>query len=363
MSAKGEKISEEQSSIYRQSSIKASKKVSRSEAHTGGSSEGAGITPEVPDESTVVSITLSEGTGITPGVPDEVKENSEAKVDSAINWGSEMRVTILMKENINIEETNDDERTKDEYIHDDEYVHDNADEEMRDAEDAETRKDDDEITDAAKADAEKTEEATALVSGTPKKMPELPPTSSSLSVSSGFAPTVTAITPVLQQTTTPIPSPPISTAAPSVTTAFSDPLLAIVQRVSELEKDARELKQVDHSTVILTLIRSQVASAVNEYLGSSLGDALQKVLQKHTEELEQQCSQKDVSEIIKIKQEFAAKEQLSKHSAKPLDQDVEAEFKQKEILFDMMRESKLLRYLIYTFSLCFGDDKHVTYNT
>ncbi|GKD59824.1 hypothetical protein Tco_1297333, partial [Tanacetum coccineum] len=155
--------------------IKSSKKVSKSEAHTGGSSEGAGITPEVPDESTVVSITLSEGTGITPGVPDEVKDNSEAKVDSAINWGSEMRVTILMKENINIEETNDDERTKDEYIHDDEYVHDNADEEMRDAKDAETRKDDDEITDAAKADAEKIEE-----------MPKLPPTSSSLSVSSGF---------------------------------------------------------------------------------------------------------------------------------------------------------------------------------
>nr|GEX19836.1 hypothetical protein [Tanacetum cinerariifolium] len=89
---------------------------------------------------------------------------------------------------------------------------------------------------------------------------------------------------------------------------------------SVLEKDVQELKQVDHSSIMLASIRSQVPSVVNEYLRSSLGVTLQKVLQKHTEELIQQHSLKDVSEIIKTKQERAAKEQLPTHTAKPYDQ-------------------------------------------
>ncbi|GJX45530.1 hypothetical protein Tco_0262206 [Tanacetum coccineum] len=43
-----------------------------------------------------------------------------------------------------------------------------------------------------------------------------------------------------------------------------------------------------------------------------LGDALQKVLQIHTEELIQQSSQKDVSEIRQTKQESAANEKMPK---------------------------------------------------
>nr|GEW87078.1 hypothetical protein [Tanacetum cinerariifolium] len=127
-----------------------------------------------------------------------------------------------------------------------------------------------------------------------------------------------------------------------VTTIVPDPLLVIVQRVSELEKDVQELKQVDHHPTILAMIRSQLPAVVNEYLGSSLGDALQKVPQKHTEELIQQSSQKYVYEIIKMKQEQAAKEKMPKFSATPYDQAIEAEFKQKEILLKMMRESKVI---------------------
>ncbi|GJV15972.1 hypothetical protein Tco_1361295 [Tanacetum coccineum] len=47
-------------------------------------------------------------------------------------------------------------------------------------------------------------------------------------------------------------------------------------RVFELEKEVNEIKQADHSIAIVESIRSQVPSAVNEYLGSSLGDELQK---------------------------------------------------------------------------------------
>ncbi|GKB49511.1 hypothetical protein Tco_0900264 [Tanacetum coccineum] len=296
--------------------IKASRKISRSQPHTRGSSEGAGITPEVPNESAGIFTTLSEGTGITPGVPNEEKYNSKAKVDSAIDWGSENESDYFKED-----------KTEDE------------DKEMKDAEDDETGKDD-----VAKSNAEKTEkvkgankqagikvasvdqakdtsaqdnQATALVYETSKEMPELPPTSSILSsptllnvhVSVNLeqpvpapSPALTTETPIsmvlshppyvttitLVQQTTPIPTPPITSTTQLVTSPLpatetpnapvppSKVLTVVLQRVSTLEKDVKELKQVDHSVVIFKSIRSQVPPTVNEFLGSSLGDTLQK---------------------------------------------------------------------------------------
>ncbi|GJV37872.1 hypothetical protein Tco_1410349 [Tanacetum coccineum] len=101
-----------------------------------GSSKETGTIPGVPDESIVISATSSEGTGTKPGVPDKEKE---------------------------ITEENDE------------------DEEMINVEVDDSNKGDEEVTDAAKAVAEKTLE----VKDDPKKT-ELPPTRSSLSVSSVF---------------------------------------------------------------------------------------------------------------------------------------------------------------------------------
>ncbi|GJX68656.1 hypothetical protein Tco_0304383, partial [Tanacetum coccineum] len=102
----------------------------------------------------------------------------------------------------------------------------------------------------------------------------------------------------------------------------------------------QELKQVDHSPAILATIRSHVPAAVDKYLGSSLRDALQKVLQKHTKELIQQSSQKDVSEILKIKKEQAKKQQMPKYSVKSSDEAALDEYDQKSALFQTMIESK-----------------------
>nr|GEX00511.1 copia protein [Tanacetum cinerariifolium] len=88
------------------------------------------------------------------------------------------------------------------------------------------------------------------------KKAKLPPSRSSLSISLGFATTpppphpISTILLVLKQRTTPIPTPPITTVAPVVTT-IPDPLLAIIQRVSVLEKDVQELKSVDHTTALI----------------------------------------------------------------------------------------------------------------
>ncbi|GKG42909.1 hypothetical protein Tco_0479593, partial [Tanacetum coccineum] len=51
--------------------LKESKKTSKRQPATGGSSEGIGTIPGVPDEFAVVSATSSEGTSTIPGVPDE----------------------------------------------------------------------------------------------------------------------------------------------------------------------------------------------------------------------------------------------------------------------------------------------------
>ncbi|GJT76808.1 hypothetical protein Tco_1043533 [Tanacetum coccineum] len=71
-----------------------------------------------------------------------------------------------------------------------------------------------------------------------------------------------------------------------------------MQRVSNLEKDVKELKQVDHTLAILELIKSKLSEAINKYLGSTLRDTLQKVLQRHTKELRHELSQ---TPIIKVK--------------------------------------------------------------
>ncbi|GJU02154.1 hypothetical protein Tco_1112492 [Tanacetum coccineum] len=210
-------------------------------------------------KSTVIVATSSEESGTILGVLDEVKGAFEAKANPAIDWGSEDESDYstesddlkgVEKEKIDEEEikwTYDEEETDDEFVHGDEYVHGNVDEELKDAEVAKTGKDKEEIYDAAKADAEKTEEK-----------------SSSLSVSSGFGNQFLNL------------SFDTSLIAALAATTVPDLLLAIAQTVSKLEIDVQELKQVDHSPAILATIRSQVPAAVDKYLGSSLGDALQK---------------------------------------------------------------------------------------
>ncbi|GJX43850.1 hypothetical protein Tco_0260526 [Tanacetum coccineum] len=284
----------------------------------------------------------SEGTGTKPGVPDEVKGASEAKANSSIDWGSKEENEYYKEENvdeeiewlntdeeeekkdddddddddisINIEKTDDDEETDDEFVHGDEYVHDDMDKEMKDAEVADNGKDDQEINDAEKAEVKKTKE----VKGDNKKA-KLPPTSSSLSVSSGFVTSATThpppphsvstISPVLQQTTTPIPTPPITTEAPPITTVL-DPLPTIAQRVP---------------------------SMVNEYLepkGLFGRRNYQCVLQKHTKELRHEFSQKEVLEIRKIKNEQAEKQQMPKYLVKSSDKVALDENDQKSLLSD-----------------------------
>ncbi|GJY87130.1 hypothetical protein Tco_0501758 [Tanacetum coccineum] len=181
---------EEQEAADIMQALKESKKTSKRQPGTGGSSEGTGTIPRVPNESTVVFATLSKGTGTKPGVSDEEKEITKENV--ILEWGSEQESKYSEEDKLDDKEKDDkegnadDEDDETESDEDDIYtykicVHKDEDEEMLNAEVEDSDKGDEEVTDAAKTDAKKTSE----VKDDPKKT-ELPPTSSSLSVSSSF---------------------------------------------------------------------------------------------------------------------------------------------------------------------------------
>ncbi|GJV87979.1 MAK10-like protein [Tanacetum coccineum] len=195
---------EEQEDADTMQALKESRKTSKRQPGTRGLSEGTGRIPGIPDESTVISTTSSEGTGTKPGVPDEEKVTSEANFilkwgskqeseyskedqsdDEEVDWiysdkGDEKKDDADDDKSINLEMT-DNEETEDEFVHGDEQVNDDEDEEMINAKVEESGNGDEENNDATKTDAEKTKE----VKDDAKKA-ELPPTSSSLSVSLGF---------------------------------------------------------------------------------------------------------------------------------------------------------------------------------
>ncbi|GKC10225.1 hypothetical protein Tco_1001835 [Tanacetum coccineum] len=325
---------EEQEATDIMQALKESKKTSKRQPCIGGSNEGTGTIPGVPNESTVVSATSSEGT--------EDKLNDEEKDDKEGDADDEDDET----------ESNEDDIYKYKIC-----VCKDEDEEMLNAKVEDSDKGNEEVPDATKADDEKTLE----VKDDAKKT-ELPPTSSSLSVSLGFgdqflklsfdsslvstvkdttdakinsllevkiqsevphiqslsvlrvpvsvisAPplltpvqespsiaTVTTLPPpslsttpsVPQQATTPIPTPTITTDAPIITidVSESDALSAVQLRVAKLEKDQ-----------ILELPKKQTPAV----------------------DLEQE-SEKTPSKILKIKREQAEEQKMPKFTIKSTD--------------------------------------------
>ncbi|GKB94155.1 hypothetical protein Tco_0980292 [Tanacetum coccineum] len=144
----------------------------------GGSNEGTGTIPGVPNESTIVSTTSSEGTGAKPGVPDEEKDITEEKV--ILEWGDEQESEYSNDDDDDNDDVEKDDKDGDADDEGDDHL--NEDVEMVNAKVKESDKGDEDVTDATKEDAEKTSEEKDDT-----KKTELPPSSSSLSVSSGFA--------------------------------------------------------------------------------------------------------------------------------------------------------------------------------
>nr|GEX69672.1 hypothetical protein [Tanacetum cinerariifolium] len=80
-----------------------------------------------------------------------------------------------------------------------------------------------------------------------------------------------------------IPTPTTTESTTSTTVALdSETLTALHQRITDLEKDVKELKDVDNSTKVISTIQFEVPKAVKEYLRSSLDDAMHKQVSKET---------------------------------------------------------------------------------
>ncbi|GJX52294.1 hypothetical protein Tco_0280663 [Tanacetum coccineum] len=280
--------------INTQKEIKASKHESRFQHQSSSSSEGVDVS-------------------------DEEKDKSKAK-DDLDNWGSTDDETLFFDDKdeqvkeILKESDNDDHEMTDVVKTDaSTLVKDNADKEHKDNankehEDNAKRVEEQRVDEEQKGDDQAENEQIGVpISVTNKEKPDLLQYTSSHSISSNFgnqflnnSPNVSLIAPQLPA----IKVPATPTQANQV--PKSKALIDVLQIVSDLEKDVKKLKQVYHSPAIHESIKSL----------------------------------KDVSEIIKVKQEHAAKEKMPKYLTTPFDQAADDEYVKKDIMFKMMMESK-----------------------
>ncbi|GKA64022.1 hypothetical protein Tco_0763628, partial [Tanacetum coccineum] len=260
---------------------------------TGGSSEGTSTKTRVPDESTVVSATSSEGT-----------------------------------DNENYDNDNDDvEKDDKDADADDEGDNHISDTQDVDDEDVETESNEDDIykykiciTDAAKADDEKTSE----VKDDAKKI-ELPPSSFSLSVSSSFSDQFLKLSSYSSLVST-----VKGTTNTEINSLLEVKIHAVELRVAILEKDMSELKTVDHSTEALAILKCQVPSF--KFPESS---------KKQTPIVDlEQGSEKSASEILQIKREQVEKQQKPKFTIKSTDKATLKEYDLKSALYQSMHANK-----------------------
>ncbi|GKA98350.1 hypothetical protein Tco_0826287 [Tanacetum coccineum] len=351
---------EEQEAADTMQAPKESKKTNKRQPGTRGSNEGTGTIPGVPDESTFVSATSSEGTSTKPGVPDEEKKDD--KEGNADDEGDD---------HISDTQDTDDEYDETESDEDEMYkykirVRKDEDEEMLNAEVEYSGKGDVEVSDAAKADTKKTEEAKD-----DSKKAELPLTSSSLSISSGFGDQFlklssdTSLVSTIKDTTnieisslldikiqyevphihspsvlrvpvfmiyeptvltlvqeTPSASP--VTILPPLSVSTTPPL-----KVAKLEKDMSKLKKIDLSAKALAALKTQVPYQIPK---------LPKK-QTPTVDLEQE-SKKFSLEILMIKKEQAEKQKMPKFTIKSTKKAALKEFNQKSTLYQTMHANK-----------------------
>ncbi|GJU21826.1 retrovirus-related pol polyprotein from transposon TNT 1-94 [Tanacetum coccineum] len=264
--------------------IKASRRAYKYQQQTGGSSEGVGITPEGSDEEEIILSTDEERIESETEVAESEKSNKETSDEDEVHSDDELHAN--------------NEAHDDEYVHDEDEKHDDADEETNDVENTDEAKDDQDMADAEKVDSKKTEkekvdieqarddkaeddQVGSLIFVTRKEKSKVPPSSSSLSLSSNYAPLLDVLIPeqtttalILTPLTTPLPTPPISSEAPTITTTVPDPLLIVLQRVSYLERKFESWTKVDHSEAIEESVQANIINKVKNQLPKFLPKAV-----------------------------------------------------------------------------------------
>ncbi|GJZ32196.1 hypothetical protein Tco_0577632 [Tanacetum coccineum] len=336
----------------------------------GGSSEGADLESEVPDEPK----DSDDGDDDDQQSDDESTESDDDKSD-------DLNKTDDEEEDEFVHTPDDYVPTNDENVDDEEYdrinkeVYDDVNVELKDTELADEEKGDEEMSHAERVDV-KHEEVSQAVTGDQvnddaqaivtaalaTKKTKVPLQSSSISsdyatkflnfdnippcetklismmdikvqhedpsiqtiplltvpvtviLESLTAPAITIPPPIspfipLPQQSTPIPTPTTIEATISTTYApYSSTLTAFHQRLFDLEYEVKTLRNVDHCSAIRATIKSEVSTVVKEYLGTNMDDTVHK--------------------------------QESQYSIKSSDKAALKEFDQKRALFKTMTASK-----------------------
>nr|GEU43673.1 hypothetical protein [Tanacetum cinerariifolium] len=256
----------------------------------GGLGDGASLEPEVPDKPKGRSIDTHEGTGLKPGVLDVSKANSSDSEfeswgvsDDDDQQGDDERTESDDDKSVDLNKTDDEEETQEDkfvHTHDDyvptddetldvdheeydrinEEMYDDVNVELKDAELADEGKGYEEIDDAEKVNVELKEVNQEVATGPTTNIP--PPIHPFISHS---------------QQSTSIPTPPtVETTTSTTVIPESTTLSAIYQSVSDLEKEVKILKSVDHNSTIHVEIKYEVPIVVKECLGTNMEDSLRK---------------------------------------------------------------------------------------
>ncbi|GKA71486.1 hypothetical protein Tco_0777625 [Tanacetum coccineum] len=303
--------------------------VEEEEHEPGGSSDGTGSKSGVPDEPKGKSIDMHEGTGLKPRVPNMSKtDSSESEYESWGDSGDEANVQgddedvqdddehqqdDDKRTDYENQETNDDkEESDDEFIHtppnyvptDDETNDEfnDVDEEEYDRIDKELYGDvNDSLTDVEQEDGD--EEDEDMINATHVQVEQTQEETTGIQEESGLE-------------------------MASVQVLESKTLSAIHQRITDLEKDVKELKSVDNSTI---MIQKHSADIIKEH--SVPAEIVERLKQQY-------ATQKSIEDIQKIKMEHARKQQVPKETITSSDTAAHKEFDQKITLFNTMTKSK-----------------------
>ncbi|GJR18456.1 hypothetical protein Tco_0966983 [Tanacetum coccineum] len=323
--------------LLKDAQLKKALKKSKQETHklqASSSSEGVDFESEVPDKSKAKSSDTSEGTSVKPGVPNVSKaESSESSKndDGDSNDGQDSERTDSDEEenpnlNVNVDEEEETQEEEDVPIPDYSVPTD------EETDDENKEFDDEEYADFGSQ--EKSYEQViedAHVTLTTSQKTERSKQSSS--VSSDFAgkflildnvpPVIDEVASMMNVKSTPTPEPttePSTTLIPALLDFPS--LFGFDHRVSILEKELSQLKQVDHSAQMLTSIRSQIPVMVDDHLGTRIGFVTQMDLQSYTAEFEKNAQEekdryidlveKSIKDIIKDEVKRLKKRKTSK---------------------------------------------------
>nr|GEX75548.1 hypothetical protein [Tanacetum cinerariifolium] len=208
----------------------------------------------------------------------------------------------MMKE-LNLKEIAEIEKYDDK-MHEDEEFH--TYDEGQDKEDSEKMEEEKHDDQQARTDqTAKDDQARAYISETQKEKPKVPPTSSSLSLSSNYAPLLDVLVSVipLQTSTTPIPTPLptplIISEAPTITITVHDPLPAVIQRLLDLEKKFELWTKVDHFEAIEASVQANLVNEVKNQLPTLLLKAISNLVNLRIERLVHDVVQKHLALISK----------------------------------------------------------------